>query len=127
MRASFSLKKWSLHLLKKMESYDHGKCLCYISVYCCGPMYCTTLVTSASVLELFRKHILPFICNDTFSLIIRLQFVSTAFSFKQWRHKIVKICTVRVARQSVFAGRSNPQQRNYYRITRLNASYSICH
>lgn len=54
---------------KKMESYEHGRYLCYMFLKSWRPMWCTTLLVAGSVLHKFYKHFLPWICNDTFSMI----------------------------------------------------------
>lgn len=60
------LKDKASIIFKKMESYKHGNCLCYIYVHYCSAMYCTTMLVSATVLKSFRNHTLPCICVDIF-------------------------------------------------------------
>lgn len=77
-------------LKKKMESYDYKKRLCYIHIHFCRALFYTTVLLSGSVLEAFKIHIMPCICNDTFSLIMYMNRVFRLLRFEGWSHRITK-------------------------------------
>lgn len=122
------LKKWRLYflfklsifdLLKKMEAYDHRKCLCYIYVHYRTEMYCTAVFVPDSVLKAIRKNTLPRSSTDTCSLSIWLQRVFKSCSLK---------CVVETAKKFVsfdvydILRLINPPTHNHYNVSWSNDS-----